>query len=158
MGAIPRWARRSFPELASFASDEERHRAWKRALRALLRSWTYWAVLLVGTPAVVASIVLYARFAMPWISSMGLVSAPLVSGVVGGVVGGSASVWSVALFRRRIARSLREQLLDAGVPVCLACGYDLRGQVEPRCPECGRAFDPAILTKPPTSAAGDAPV
>ncbi len=25
---------------------------------------------------------------------------------------------------------------------CLTCGYALRGQTEPRCPECGRAFDP----------------
>ncbi len=24
---------------------------------------------------------------------------------------------------------------------CQACGYDLRGQVHPSCPECGRAFD-----------------
>jgi hypothetical protein len=26
---------------------------------------------------------------------------------------------------------------------CLACGYILDGLPEPRCPECGRAFDPA---------------
>ncbi len=25
---------------------------------------------------------------------------------------------------------------------CLGCEYDLRGLPEPRCPECGRAFDP----------------
>jgi hypothetical protein len=25
---------------------------------------------------------------------------------------------------------------------CLTCGYDLRGLPEPRCPECGRGFDP----------------
>lgn len=25
---------------------------------------------------------------------------------------------------------------------CLNCGYDLRGLPEPRCPECGRGFDP----------------
>jgi hypothetical protein len=24
---------------------------------------------------------------------------------------------------------------------CMQCGYDLRGLVEPRCPECGQAFD-----------------
>ena len=24
---------------------------------------------------------------------------------------------------------------------CKTCGYDLQGQVEPYCPECGRAFD-----------------
>lgn len=26
---------------------------------------------------------------------------------------------------------------------CLGCGYNLRGLETPRCPECGRAFDPA---------------
>ncbi len=26
---------------------------------------------------------------------------------------------------------------------CLECGYDLRGTVEPRCPECGIPFDPS---------------
>ena len=30
---------------------------------------------------------------------------------------------------------------------CLGCGYDLRGLPEPRCPECGRPFDPG---DPPT--------
>lgn len=25
---------------------------------------------------------------------------------------------------------------------CLDCGYDLRGLPEPRCPECGRGFNP----------------
>ena len=33
---------------------------------------------------------------------------------------------------------------------CLNCGYDLRGQVEPRCPECGSEFDPdSILQELP---------
>jgi hypothetical protein len=34
-------------------------------------------------------------------------------------------------------RLLREQLVARGVAICVACGYDLRGQIEPRCPECG---------------------
>ena len=32
---------------------------------------------------------------------------------------------------------------------CATCGYDLRGQVEPRCPECGTAFDPGAIPVPP---------
>jgi len=28
---------------------------------------------------------------------------------------------------------------------CSQCGYSLRGLPEPRCPECGAAFDPALL-------------
>ena len=30
---------------------------------------------------------------------------------------------------------------------CLTCAYDLRGQTEPRCPECGKRFDPGLLAK-----------
>jgi hypothetical protein len=33
----------------------------------------------------------------------------------------------------------------AAVRRCTACGYDLRGLVELRCPECGLAFDPDFL-------------
>jgi hypothetical protein len=36
---------------------------------------------------------------------------------------------------------MKPQLPDTAV--CLQCGYSLRGLPEPRCPECGRAFDPA---------------
>lgn len=32
---------------------------------------------------------------------------------------------------------------------CLRCGYDLRGQTTPRCPECGLEFDPEQLETPP---------
>ena len=28
---------------------------------------------------------------------------------------------------------------------CPACGYELRGLSEPRCPECGEGFDPFVL-------------
>jgi len=30
-------------------------------------------------------------------------------------------------------------------PVCRKCGYDLRGQIAPRCPECGEPFDIDLL-------------
>ncbi len=32
--------------------------------------------------------------------------------------------------------------------ICIECGYDLRGQVVPRCPECGTAFDPQEISGP----------
>jgi hypothetical protein len=42
---------------------------------------------------------------------------------------------------------------------CSRCGYLLYGLVEPRCPECGQAFDPAEFAglPPPASAAGVEP-
>jgi hypothetical protein len=41
---------------------------------------------------------------------------------------------------RRVRSSLRKLLNSRGIPVCLGCGYDLRGLSEHRCPECGRPF------------------
>jgi hypothetical protein len=52
-------------------------------------------------------------------------------------------------FRKELRRSLRKQLANRGVAICVPCGYDLRGQAEPRCPECGVAFDLRLLQSPP---------
>jgi len=43
--------------------------------------------------------------------------------------------------RNAIQRSLRRQLRERGVAICISCGYDLRGQTVARCPECGVDFD-----------------
>lgn len=50
------------------------------------------------------------------------------------------------LHRRGAAQELRVKLMASGVPVCLACGYLLRGlPLSPgRCPECGRPFDETV--------------
>lgn len=52
-----------------------------------------------------------------------------------------------AWLRAPLCRHLRWQLVERGVPICLACGYDLRG-TPTRCPECGQ---PAANQVPPTS-------
>ncbi len=44
------------------------------------------------------------------------------------------------LARIAIIRVLRERLIAEGTIVCRRCGYDLRGQIEQRCPECGNPF------------------
>jgi len=65
------------------------------------------------------------------------------------------------LIRRKVqyfvlpTRSLPEDLQAAierwmrlgagGRPTCSHCGYDLRGQKTPRCPECGKAFEEDVL-------------
>ncbi len=61
---------------------------------------------------------------------------------------GLAGVVVQVFIMRRFSRLhwrlwLREELLNQGVPVCMACGYLLRGlTVETgRCPECGKEFD-----------------
>ncbi len=54
--------------------------------------------------------------------------------------------------RRRTRRALRQALVAEGIPICVPCGYDLRGLPGPCCPECGEAFDAALLdaVQPPT--------
>ncbi len=47
--------------------------------------------------------------------------------------------------RRAIRRELRVQLTQRGIPICIPCGYDLRGQTRPRCPECGTSFDAKLI-------------
>ena len=50
------------------------------------------------------------------------------------------------LHRSGVAGQLRTKLLASGVPICMKCGYLLRGlPLDPgRCPECGGAFDEPV--------------
>jgi hypothetical protein len=43
------------------------------------------------------------------------------------------------------ARTRPANFDDRPPSTCVHCGYDLRGQTDPRCPECGRSFDPTLL-------------
>jgi hypothetical protein len=52
----------------------------------------------------------------------------------------AAALITLAVISARSIRRVRRQLPDAG-PYCTECGYSLRGLPEPRCPECGTAFD-----------------
>jgi hypothetical protein len=50
------------------------------------------------------------------------------------------------LHRWGAKRELRHKLVTLGVPVCVGCGYLLRG-LDPKtekCPECGRAIEKAV--------------
>jgi len=73
-------------------------------------------------------------------------------------------ITSFWLLRNRVRRQLRRELIRRGVPVCVSCGYDLRGlvrtdpppppwpqppanyrfvtepDIEAQCPECGGSF------------------
>jgi predicted RNA-binding Zn-ribbon protein involved in translation (DUF1610 family) len=61
------------------------------------------------------------------------------------------------LHRWGVKRELRHRLVTLGVPVCVGCGYLLRG-LEPnveKCPECGRTVD-QVVREMLTKAAQDA--
>ena len=41
------------------------------------------------------------------------------------------------LTRSQLRQMLRKTLREQGVPICILCGYDLKGCVSDKCPECG---------------------
>ncbi len=63
-----------------------------------------------------------------------------------------ATLPAAILVTRAAPGILRRNLAQLGGLVCEQCGYDLRGQIDPRCPECGLPFDPRRLAQgPPTT-------
>jgi hypothetical protein len=51
-----------------------------------------------------------------------------------------------------VVLSMREVLSHpVQIEHCEKCGYNLNGLVEPRCPECGTPFDPALLQQGPSN-------
>lgn len=131
-------------ELDAIKSPQERARIWLEVEKRVERS----------------------RFVNPHIT-FAFVSAiafgiarPLYDGLLTGVLGswlsprhgaatlGACLVLAVLLLwgrflRQEYARALRGLLRERGIPVCMACGYNLTGITEPRCPECGTASSDA---------------
>ncbi len=115
-----------FPELTRFSTQDERRAAWQVAVRRVEKRWQYW---LIVTLIVVADIVL--TFSVPRLG------VPMAHR---GTVRGAMTVAAMAacctaflFFRRHILRVLREDLAARGIPVCVACGYNLTGNVSGRC-------------------------
>jgi predicted Zn-ribbon and HTH transcriptional regulator len=70
------------------------------------------------------------------------IGSPIVMAMISGAIQGLTFAFALVYgFRRMVRRFLREYLNEQGFHLCLVCGYDLRGQTTPRCPECGTAFD-----------------
>lgn len=135
-------AARRYPELLLFPNDDTRKKALKLALQKALRSPMAW-LCVIGCSI---GIQLYFRLVVLKIALFALhLPGALISAISSGI-----AVWlSVTLLfsvgRNKVRQSLRLQLREMHVPVCQHCGYDLRGQVEARCPECGREYDAGLL-------------
>ncbi len=130
-----------YPELQHFASADEASQilsAWQKQLMTMPRFWLTLLgyTVVVGLAATLMLIVLRVYFRL---------SSGVFGGLVGGVTGGTGAIALNWLWRHRCRRFLRSELIARGVPICLPCGYDLRGQNDPRCPECGATFDPDLI-------------
>jgi hypothetical protein len=127
-----------FPELTQFEDNTIRAHAWTNAVTTYWRNprtvFVFFLIyfltqvmihLITGFPTRAASPQL--EITAVWIS--------LLVAIVLTLRGG----------RRHIQAWLRQGLNDSGCPTCLACGYNLTGLTEPRCPECGSEFDSSKL-------------
>jgi predicted RNA-binding Zn-ribbon protein involved in translation (DUF1610 family) len=139
-----RRAAKRYPELLLFPNDETRSTAMRRAEISPMRSPFFWIVsFALGSLMIVATLLI--------LKEIRFVEWPLPPYIrtipIGALVGGVVTYVVVRSTRHLVRRSLRLQLQEMSIPVCLHCGYDLRGQVDPRCPECGQPFDPALLNR-----------
>jgi len=143
------------PEMDYFESDEKRIAALRQIAKDAGRpnQWGYWVG--VGLIWLVSmSVYFFGRYAMHFVQWPSLTEKALSF-----IVMLLAAVLLIRRFHRQGMQSmLRSELLKQGVPVCIKCGYLLRGlTVETgRCPECGRGFDGlvrAIITNAQVNAA-----
>ncbi len=127
---------KQYPELQRFASPAEAKKAMRAWQKRMLKMPLFWLGL-VGYTCGVGGLVFVILISLrPWLG----LSQAMVGGIVGGVTWGSGGVVLAWFWRHRCRRFLRRQLLASGVPICLKCGYDLRGS-KGRCPECGTEFE-----------------
>ncbi len=131
------------PEMELFGSEEQRQASLGEMAREAgnVRSAGFWLAVAVLAVTVFA----VGRLARMLFLRMGLagVWAEMLQFAV--MLG---AYWFIlrALHRWGARKDLRRKLLAARIPVCMSCGYLLRGlPLSPgRCPECGRPFDDRV--------------
>ena len=129
---------RLLPEIVMFKTNDQRKAAMRHALSVSSPgSWRLWAWTLLYILAVVGTIygLLYLETRFP-------VASDIASKVMPLALAATCLWFCRSLLRRR----LRVLLAARGVPICIPCGYDLRGQIVSRCPECGSTFDEGLLS------------
>lgn len=124
-----------YPELTRFTTREEEIAAYVKASQQaglpMRNTWPVRHALIVWISVVVLWSAALGVCAFTFPSPSFLVGVAIFVCSVGIVTG------IVLRFRNPIRRELRRILVDKGVPICIACGYDLRALPPGRCPECG---------------------
>lgn len=126
-----------FPELQWFSTDSKRKRALSTALRAV---WS--------SPAVYVLLVTIAVFFILTkltLHEIGLCFEPLEGVLYGALLGCVVGAGPILVFRSKVRCSLRKQLYQNGVPICLVCGHYVAGFSV--CQECGSHFEPPAPNK-----------
>ncbi len=148
--AILRWGRhfmmrRICPsEIFLLESVEERNRVCDRGYIAFLKHWRTWMTIVIYcTTLVLASAALseWARAATQ--GGQWRLAGARLAGVLPAIGLTILIPLIFVQYRKWMRVFLREYLNDHGIPICLNCGYDLRGLVSGACPECGTGFEHA---------------
>ncbi|HBS29421.1 MAG TPA: hypothetical protein DEB06_08220 [Phycisphaerales bacterium] len=125
-----------YPELGHCRGDSERSEA-VGAMRSNRERLTIAALMAPFLVSVGVATWLLLRYRPVWMGTNWLIG-------FGAAVGGSAALLIPVVLRGQRRVRLRQFLLARGVPLCLHCGYDLRGLApddpEPRCPECAHGI------------------
>ena len=132
MKLIEFWSR-ICPELAIFPSYKEQKQAWKKAYNSSLK---FWIILVVYIPSLLMYIfagrkieqVLNEYFGIPPFVCIAFFCVIFITAYV---------YFTILIPRHGIRMSLRKQLIESGIRVCMNCGYQLEGNTSGICPECG---------------------
>lgn len=144
---IVRWKRnwivlRTSPrEILLLTTAAERNHAFSLGALAFLKNWRTWAAYIgYSIPLVFLSAVMQ-ELTLDAARTRGLSFAEILMRLY--LACGIVLVLIPLMFLRyyRWMRAfLREYLNGHGIPICLDCGYNLRGEIVSRCPECGTPF------------------
>lgn len=129
---------KQYPELEHFEREDVpgvASEALTFAKHEVTRTWRFWLTVLVLLAVYMVMMIVAVRVMTQYFGSPDW-AVGLGSGGCGIVT--SSVVW--VLFKNHTRRHLRKKLIQLGVPICLPCGYDLRGSTD-RCPECGTTFE-----------------
>ena len=133
------WLTNASPELESLPNDAARKEVTRdadRLSRTRLRRFLSFAVsMAIMLPFIICGFRFPSAIRPSWFTPALDYGASIV---LISLLSGAAGLIEVFVTRRRYVQCLRWLIRERGVLICTGCGYDLRGQTEPRCPECGQ--------------------
>ena len=123
----------SLPEQELFPTKEQSSKAMRRACWKMVGRWPWILAVLVAIGVSLFATLVLRKAAY----GLGLPIAEIVINLIlmfPVMIG--ASLVSLWMLNKHLAKHLRLELLECGVPVCQNCGYHLIGVRIPECPEC----------------------